>query len=319
MEGSLLALAVVLAFLATGLGVTVLLGMALPAPNPHTARLRALDRGRVAEPARAGGRRLASGPMRALQRSLGRIGRLVIFDDLPFRSTWGKRLVQAGYRSPSAPAVFQGARIALALLLPATFVFVAPRYAPDLTETRLFAAAVALAAAGLALPHWWVGQGVKRRQEEITDAMPNALDLMVICVEAGLGLDATFHRLATERQFSQNALSEEFQLVVQETRAGRPRAEALLALKNRVGLAEVSSLVLTLVQAEKMGTGIGRSLRVYADSFRTQRRQRAEERAAKIPVKMVFPLVLLIFPATLLVLLGPSYILIYKALMGLRR
>lgn len=108
-------------------------------------------------------------------------------------------------------------------------------------------------------------------------------------------------------------------MVSQEVRAGKPRSEALLAMKDRVGLTELTSLVVVLVQADRTGTGIGRALRIHADSLRTKRHQRAEERAAKIPVKMVFPLVLLIFPATLLVVLGPSWILINKALPSITR
>lgn len=141
---------------------------------------------------------------------------------------------------------------------------------------------------------------------------------MVVCVEAGLGIDATIQRLANEQQFTRQALSEELQIVSQEVRAGRSRSEALLALKERVGLADLSALIVVLIQTDKMGTGIARALRVHADSVRTKRRQKAEERAAKMPVKMIFPLVLLIAPALLLVLLGPAYITIIRALSVLK-
>ncbi len=312
-------LAVVLVFAATALGVTVLLGLLVPAPSPHVVRLRQMGMAAGAsEPAQStfgtSHRRLATRAYRIAEW----LGRVLVAQNPKKQSRWGKLLIQAGYRNPNAIFALQGLRVLLAALLPVLFLLIAPHFR-ELSGAHILAATVGLVAAGLFLPHWRLMRRIERRRDQISDALPNALDLMVVCSEAGLGLDATIHRLAQETQFTKQALSEEFEIVGQETRAGRPRSEALLAMKDRIGLAEVSSLVLTLVQAEKMGTGIARSLRVYADSLRTQRRQRAEERAAKIPVKMVFPLVLLIFPATLLVLLGPSYILIYKALAAMKR
>jgi tight adherence protein C len=201
----------------------------------------------------------------------------------------------------------------LAVLLPMMFLLVSP-YLKGWTGAYRAATILGLVAAGLFLPHWWLLWQIKRRQEEISAALSNALDLMVVCVEAGLGLDATIQRLANEQQFTRAALSEELQIVSQEVRAGRSRSEALQALKERVALIEVTALIVVLIQADRMGTSIGRALRVHAESVRTKRRQKAEERAAKMPVKMIFPLVLLIAPALLLVLLGPAYITIIRAL-----
>lgn len=188
-----------------------------------------------------------------------------------------------------------------------------------LSPAMLWSTALGLVAAGLLLPHWWLLWRIKQRQEEISAALPNALDLMVVCVEAGLGLDATIYRLAQEQQFTKQALSEEFQIVSQEVRAGRSRSEALLALKERVGLTEVSALSVVLIQADRMGTGIGRALRVHAESVRTKGRQKVEEQAAKMPVKMIFPLVLLIAPTMLLVILGPAYITLFKGLAAMKK
>lgn len=308
-------LAVGLLFVATALGATVLLAVLLPTPDPQLARLQQLAAPRSAAAAEAAGPRRVAGRVQRLAEQLGR--------KAPSRNpkaqlTWRQLLIQAGYRNANAVFGFQGYRILLTVLLPATYLFLAP-HLKGWDGARHVAAVLALVAAGLFSPHWWLLRQVKRRQEEISGALPNALDLMVVCVEAGLGLDATIQRLAQERQFTKQALSEEFQLVSQEVRAGRQRAEALLALKERVGLAEVTSLVVVLLQAERMGTGIARALRVHADSLRTKHRQRAEEQAAKIPVKMVFPLVLLIFPATLLVLLGPSYLIIFKAMAAMKK
>lgn len=308
-------LAVGLLFVATALGATVLLAVLLPTPDPQLARLQQLAAPRSAAAAEAAGRRRVAG---RVQRLAERLGRKVPSRNPKAQLTWRQLLIQAGYRNANAVFGFQGYRILLTVLLPATYLFLAP-HLKGWDGPRHVAAVLALVAAGLFSPHWWLLRQVKRRQEEISGALPNALDLMVVCVEAGLGLDATIQRLAQERQFTKQALSEEFQLVSQEVRAGRPRAEALLALKERVGLAEVASLVVVLLQAERMGTGIARALRVHADSLRTKQRQRAEEQAAKIPVKMVFPLVLLIFPATLLVLLGPSYIIIFKAMAAMKK
>lgn len=308
-------LAVGLLFVATALGATVLLAVLLPTPDPQLARLQQLAAPRSVPAAEAAGRPRVAG---RVQRLAERLGRKVPSRNPKAQLTWRQLLIQAGYRNANAVFGFQGYRILLTVLLPATYLFLAP-HLKGWDGARHVAAVLALVAAGLFSPHWWLLRQVKRRQEEISGALPNALDLMVVCVEAGLGLDATIQRLAQERQFTKQALSEEFQLVSQEVRAGRQRAEALLALKERVGLAEVASLVVVLLQAERMGTGIARALRVHADSLRTKHRQRAEEQAAKIPVKMVFPLVLLIFPATLLVLLGPSYIIIFKAMAAMKK
>ena len=315
----MIGLAAVLVFVATALGVAALLALLVPNPDPHLVRFRQIG-------ATAGSNEpleLTSGrrPRRIgslVQRTVVRIGRTMPQQNPGAQSKWRKLLVQAGYRKANAVLTLQGYRILLAVLLPGAFLLIAPSYLKEWNGARHLAAILALVAVGLFLPHWGMMQRIKWRQEEISDALPNALDLMVVCVEAGLGLDATLQRLAQEQQFTKQALSEELQIVSQMTRAGRSRSEALLALKERVGLAELSSLVVVLLQAERMGTGIARSLRVHADSLRTKRRQRAEERAAKIPVKMIFPLVLLIFPATLLVLLGPSYIILLKAISGMK-
>ena len=311
-------LAFVLIFIATASGVSILLALLIPSDDPQIVRLRQLGvrRGPPATESTAGGK--AGRGRIQIDQFAERLGRTLAARRPNEQPYWRKLLVQAGYRQTNAVFVFQGYRLLLAGLLPGIFLFVAPHLTEWSGGSRI-AAVLASVAAGLFLPHWWLLQRIKRRAEEISDALPNALDLMVVCVEAGLGLDATIQRLAQEQQFTKRALAEEFRIVSQETRTGRPRSEALLAMKERVPLTELSPLIVVLVQAEKMGTGVGRSLRVHADSLRTKRRQRAEERAAKIPVKMVFPLVLLIFPATLLVLLGPSYLIIFKALASMNR
>jgi len=167
---------------------------------------------------------------------------------------------------------------------------------------------------GVFLPDFVLRQKIRKRQEEITDALPDGLDLLVVCIEAGLGLNAAFVRITEEFQLSSPALSEEFDVVNREMVAGKPRQEALRALSERSGVEDVKSLVAMLVQTEKLGTSLSQSLRVHSDSLRTRRRQRAEEAAAKTTIKLVFPLVFLMFPALFIVILGPGVIQIINVL-----
>ncbi len=311
-------IAVVLVFIGTVLGVTALLAILIPTPDPHAVRvqqIQAAAAGTGAVPLTAGRRLGRVGTW--VQRIAESLGRRMPSQSPKAQAKGRSLLIQAGYRKASAGLAFQGGRMLLAALLPMMFLLVAP-YLKGWTGAYRVAAILGLVAVGLFLPHWWLLWRIKQRQEEISAALPNALDLMVVCVEAGMGLDATIQRLANEQQFTRAALSEELQIVSQEVRAGRSRSEALLALKERVGLIDLSALIVVLIQADRMGTSIARALRVHAESVRTKRHQKAEERAAKMPVKMIFPLVLLIAPAMLLVILGPSYITIFRALSVLK-
>lgn len=306
-------MAVVLVFIGTVLGVMALLALLIPTPDPHAVRvqqIQATATGTGAVPLTAGRRQGSVGTW--VQQIAEQLGRSMPSQSPKAKTKRRNLLVQAGYRTASADLAFQGGRMLLAALLPMMFLFVAP-YLKGWTGVHRVAALMGLVAAGLFLPQWWLLWRIKQRQEEVSAALPSALDLMVVCVEAGLGTDATIQRLANEQQFTRQALSEELQIVSQEVRAGRSRSEALLALKERVGLIDLSALIVVLIQADRLGTGIARALRVHAESVRTKRRQKAEERAAKMPVKMIFPLVLLIAPALLLVILGPAYITLFKA------
>src|SRR5574337_311768 len=314
----MLVMAVGLVFLGTALGAVVLLTLLIPDPNPHFIRVQQITAAaRKTEPVESTPT-INRGRVGAwVQQIAERLGRTVPSRNAKAQSKRRQMLVQAGYRKANAVLAFQGIRLLLAVLLAGMFLLLAP-YLKGWSGGRQLAALSVLTAVGFFLPHWWLLQQVKRRQEQISRALPNALDLMVVCVEAGLGLDATIQRLAQERQFTRHALSEELQIVSREVRAGRSRSEALLALKDRVGLVDISSLVSVLIQADRLGTGIARSLRVHADSLRTKQRQRAEEQAQKMPVKMIFPLVLFIAPALVLVLLGPLYMHLAKALQGVK-
>ena len=229
-------------------------------------------------------------------RSPGEMGRLQL------------RMTQAGYRGSEALPIFYGVRVVLAIgafLLFATPVLIRP----DLI--------IALSALGVAylLPGMWIGRLAKRRQHRIQLALADVLDLLVVCVEAGLGLDQAMVRVGQELEFAFPDLADELRIVNLELRAGKPRIEALKNLADRTGIEDVRSLVSMLVQTDRFGTSIAQSLRVHSDTLRTKRRQRAEEAAAKTGVKMVFPLVFCIFPAIWVVTIGPAAIQFMTVLM----
>ena len=224
-------------------------------------------------------------------------------------------LVTAGYRHAQAPILFMGTKLfsgilvlGLAILLPAKLLGF-----PTLTAQLVLY--VGAASAGYFLPMLWLRYAISRRKENIQDAFPDALDLMVVCVEAGLGLDAAISRVSSEIKFAHRELAEEFHLVSLELRTGLSRAEALRNLSRRIDLEEVGSLVALLVQTDKFGTSIGQSLRVHSDAMRVNRQLRAEEVAAKLPVKLLFPLVFFIFPSLFAVVIGPGVVKIARTLM----
>jgi tight adherence protein C len=174
--------------------------------------------------------------------------------------------------------------------------------------------AVFVALLGYYLPDIWLRQKTDRRKEKILNALPDALDLLVVCVEAGMGLDSAIARVAKDSQDSSPELSDELHFMTLELRAGKSRRDALKNLALRTNLDEVKSLVTLMIETEKFGTSMAEALRVYSDSYRIQRQQRAEEVAAKLPVKLLIPLGLCIFPALFVVILGPAFISIYRAL-----
>ena len=212
-----------------------------------------------------------------------------------------RRLVSAGYRSHEAVAVFFGIRLGCAL---AAFALLAT---PVLVRPNLL---MALSACGLGylLPSMVLGRMAKRRQHRIRLGLPDGLDLLVVSVEAGLGLDQAIQRVGEEIAFAHPDLSDELRLINLELRAGKARVDALRNLAERTQVDDIVSLVAMLVQTDKFGTSVAQSLRVHSETVRTKRRQRAEEAAAKTGVKMVFPLVFCIFPAIWVVTIGPAAI-----------
>ncbi|MEO6237128.1 MAG: type II secretion system F family protein [Vicinamibacterales bacterium] len=211
------------------------------------------------------------------------------------------RLVQAGFRRDEALTIFFGIRVAFALALFAVFassVFSRPNLTLALGGLGL----------GYILPGMVLARIAKRRAHRIRLSLADMLDLLVVSVEAGLGLDQALQRVGQELAFAYPELSDELRLINLELRAGKPRSEALRNLADRTGVDDLGSLVTMLIQTDKFGTSVAQSLRVYSETLRTKRRQRAEEAAAKTGVKMVFPLVICIFPAIWVITIGPAAI-----------
>lgn len=230
-------------------------------------------------------------------------------------STIRQALVTAGYRHPQAPILFMGAKLFSGILVLGIVILLPASLLGFPTATTQLVMYVGAASAGYFFPMLWLRHAIAQRKELIQDAFPDALDLMVVCVEAGLGLDAAISRVSSEIRFAHRELAEEFHLVSLELRTGLSRAEALKNLSRRIDLEEVSSLVALLVQTDKFGTSIGQALRVHSDSMRVNRQLRAEELAAKIPVKILFPLVCFIFPSVFVVIVGPAAIKIARTLL----
>lgn len=215
------------------------------------------------------------------------------------------RLIRAGYRKKTHVNMFYASKVLVPLAL-TLLVTVTGAY----TWGPFFMYLLAISL-GFLLPDFWLGNRISSRQMKIRLGLPEALDLMVICSEAGLSLDQAVLRTAEELKLSQPEIGDELELVLLEQKAGRPREEALKSLADRADIDSIRALVTTLIQADNFGTSIAKTLRVYSDTMRTQRRQRAEEQAAKTTVKLVFPLVFFIFPSLFVVALGPSMIVMF--------
>jgi tight adherence protein C len=230
-----------------------------------------------------------------------------------------KEFLMAGYREENAPVIFWGAKVLLAILTAVIFISIRLLIAKPMPSLYLTLLTVLFALASFHLPNLWLRVKIARRKEMIRAGLPDALDLMVVCVVAGSGLDAAINRVAQEMGLSNKPVSQEFELLSLELRAGKSRQDALRNLALRTDLEDLSSLATILIQAERFGTSIAQALRVHSDSMRTKRFQTAEELAAKLPVKLIFPLVLFILPSLFVVILGPAAITIFRTLLpGLR-
>jgi tight adherence protein C len=289
----------ILTFLATG-GVVVALVYAFsPAEVSVATRLARLAG--IAVPAQDEPK-FADRQKERVRDTLANVGKI-----LPAPSTdKAKRtqllMIRAGYRSPEALMAMRGIKIICPIAALAGVYFF------GLYRINVFFIPVVALALGYLLPDMWLTWRVSVRQRKLRRALPDALDLLVICVEAGLGLDQALMKVSQDMRIAHPELSEELQFVNLEMRIGKTRIDALRELARRTGLDDIKALVAMLVQTERFGTSIAQSLRVYSDDMRLKRRQRAEEMSAKTSVKMVPALVFFIFPALMVVILGPALI-----------
>jgi tight adherence protein C len=213
------------------------------------------------------------------------------------------RLQRAGIRHPGAPVLFALGEMVLPVALGGT-AYVIHQPAPPM----LWLVVIAAVATGFFLPGVWLERRLSARRREVENGLPDALDLLVVCIEAGSGLDQAIVKTGDELSFAYPALGEELRILNSEIRAGKPRLDAFKSLAQRTKVEDVRALVAMLIQTDRFGTSIGQALRTHADTARIKRRQRAEESAQKIGVKLVFPLVLFFFPAFYVVVLGPAII-----------
>lgn len=225
------------------------------------------------------------------------------------------RFLRAGLRGANIPAAFWGTKIFLMIFFPSCFVLARISVFKLFNTEATLASCVFLALSGLFLPDIWLGIRTAIRKRRILEGLPDALDLLVVCVEAGMGLDAAINRVGEEVKLTNNVLSDELKILNLELRAGKSRQDALRNLAQRTDIEDLRGLVTLLIQTDKFGTRVAQALRVYSDVFRTKRYQRAEEIAAKLPVKLTFPLVLFILPSLFVVLVGPAAIRIYQTLL----
>ncbi|MEE9208137.1 MAG: type II secretion system F family protein [Gemmatimonadota bacterium] len=223
-----------------------------------------------------------------------------------------RKLAQAGYRNPNAAAIFFGVRVVSLVVVMGGVLALLPFL--DLAGNQSLVFVVAGALMGWMLPTAIVSRKTRLRQKEIQKALPDTLDLLVVCVESGLGLNQALTRVSDEVEHISSVMSEELHIVNVEIRAGTPREDALRALGSRTDVRDLKALATMLVQTDRFGTSIAKALRVHSDSLRIKRRQRAEEAAAKTTIKMIFPLAFFIFPSMFVVILGPAVLSIIAEL-----
>jgi tight adherence protein C len=248
-----------------------------------------------------------------LTNMIAKMGARFSSNDASTYSHQRRRLLQAGIRNPKAAQIVWGAKIWSPLILMLLF-YGLRTYLPQLkllSAPMTASLLIGVGIAGFYLPELWLAGKASVRREKITESLPDALDLLVVCVEAGLGLDSAFKKVADEMKMSSPQMSEEFKLLNLELRAGKTRQDALRNLSLRVNIDSLKSLVTLLIQTEMFGTGVAKALRVFSDTFRTQRFQKAEEIAAKLPVKMLIPTVFFIFPTFMAIMIGPAAITVW--------
>lgn len=224
-----------------------------------------------------------------------------------------QKMITAGIYLNSAVSMFWGIKIAMLML--GMFFFIGARVLmPDEELSRMLFFAVLIAVSGFYGPDIWLRKRTDARKKNIINALPDALDLLVVCVESGVGLDQAMERVGREMRMQSSILSDELRILNLELRAGKTRVDAMKNFSKRIDLDDINSLTTLIIQADSFGTSVADTLRVYSDAMRTKRHQRAEETAAKLPVKMLLPLILFIMPALFVVLIGPAAINIMDAM-----
>lgn len=295
---------ILLVFLASFLLVFVILSLLAMRRDPVRARLEQL----------AGTAGVAAGEDYDLKTSLLRKGIDMLAYQTQGLSTTREWLARAGLLQQSAVYDYYLTKVILALIGISIGALVAGEF--HLAAAKIVLSAIGGGIAGFVAPQLYVMRKIAKRREAIRQAVPNMLDLLVVCVEAGLSFTAGIQKLSDEMKNGCPEIAQELKIVTQEILIGKPKSEVFRRLANRTEVEELRSLAITLIQADRLGTSIATSLRVLADSMRFKRRQRAEEEANKVSVKLVFPLVLLIFPELLIILVGPAMINILRTLQG---
>ncbi len=305
------------------LGFSVLLGLTIFAlmiallllvvglSDPLRRRLRGLEAEAVAASDGSGAAK-ASGS--GLGQWLGPMGERLIPTEEDARNRIAQRMRRAGKRSPGALNVFYGSRLALTVVPPLLMMVVLPFVRVPFTTSILLL--VFLAIAGYLLPSFWLDRSVRHRTRQISRGLPDALDLLVVCTEAGLGLGAAIQRVAQDLEVSHPELADELNMFSMQTRAGMDHKAALRDLEERTGVEDIGGLVTTLLQSMRFGTSIATTLRLYAVELRDKRTQKAEEMAAKVSTKMLFPLIFCIMPSFLVVAIGPALLGVMAAFAG---
>ncbi len=246
---------------------------------------------------------------------LERLGQVNKPKDQAVTSRLRASLATAGYRNPRAVVVFLGSRIFLAIFFGLFFLIFGSEVMQGKDPMFFPIVLIGVMVAGFYGPQLWLSNTINKRKERLVNGFPDALDLMVVCVEAGLGLDQAIARVGHEVKQGHPDLGDEFILLNLELRAGLSREQGLRNLVNRTDLDDIRSLVALLIQTDRFGTSIGQALRVHSDSMRLKRRLKAEERGAQLPVKLMIPLILFIFPALMVVIIGPGAISLFRNLM----
>ena len=239
--------------------------------------------------------------------ALGPVASYVLPQKESERDNMTDQLISAGFRSPQALQVFYAVKSLLIVALPMV-VLISSRWLPDWSTRAALTYAMIASGIGMFAPNFVLTKLIAKRRKALRNGFPDALDLLVVCVESGLGLAAAIQRVADELSFSHPDLAFELATVNAEIRAGRPREQALRNLADRTGLPDIKGLVGLLVQTMRFGTGVSDALRVYSEEFRDKRMQRAEEQAAKMATTLIFPLVLCMFPIFFIIAIGPAMI-----------